>query len=211
MPWSIARLRGISLSHRLRTRTVTVAAFALWIPAVGWGLQTLFRYSFTPGHSASPPRDWPGSSELQLAANQSTLLIFAHPQCPCSEATVGELAQIVARCPRKLSAYVLFYAPESMGAEWVRGKLWTEAAAIPGVRVIADHNGRETRRFGAATSGQALLYDPAGRLVFYGGITAARGHFGPNDGVDSVISLLDHGSSKLHSAPVFGCSLLGGA
>jgi hypothetical protein len=98
-----------------------------------------------------------------------------------------------------------------MGEKWAKDDLWTDAAAIPGVRVIADRNGSEVSRFGAATSGQTLLYDPAGRLVFNGGITAARGHFGPNDGVDAIVSLLEHGTARHHSAPVFGCSLLGGA
>ena len=84
------------------------------------------------------------------------------------------------------------------------------AALIPGVRPVEDLDGREALRFGAVTSGQTLLYDVSGRLLFNGGITAARGHAGTNDGRDAVLSLLANGSSLRHTTRVFGCSLLGG-
>jgi hypothetical protein len=64
------------------------------------------------------------------------------------------------------------------------------------------------RRFGASTSGQTLLYNMAGRLVFNGGITIARGHSGSNDGRDAVVALLS-GLVPMHTiTPVFGCSLV---
>jgi hypothetical protein len=87
--------------------------------------------------------------------------------------------------------------------------LWRDAAAIPGVHPIEDIDGGEIRKFGAATSGQVLLYDASGRLQFNGGITASRGHAGDNDGRDAVASLLRSGRAPLHTAFVFGCSLLG--
>jgi hypothetical protein len=119
------------------------------------------------------------------------------------------LALIVAHGRVKFNAYVLVYAPRSMGEAWARSDLWNDAAAIPGVHVIEDQDGWEVRRFGASTSGQTLLYDSSGHLVFNGGITTARGHFGPNDGLDAVESLLEHGAAGQQTAPVFGCSLLG--
>jgi hypothetical protein len=77
------------------------------------------------------------------------------------------------------------------------------------VHPVEDPEGAAALRFGASTSGQTLLYNDSGRLVFNGGITAARGHEGPNDGQDAVIALLQN-RPPLHTAtPVFGCSLLG--
>ena len=116
---------------------------------------------------------------------------------------------IVANCRAKVNIYVLFSAPRSMGEGWARSELWNDAAAIPRVHVLADQDGREVRRFRACTSGQTLLYDSGGHLVFNGGITAARGHLGANDGMDAVESMLKYGIAKHHTAPVFGCSLLG--
>ncbi len=72
---------------------------------------------------------------------------------------------------------------------------------------MEDIQGREALRFGAATSGQTLLYDASGRLLFSGGITPARGHAGDNDGSDALLELLSGGSGRHHQTPVFGCSL----
>jgi hypothetical protein len=182
---------------------------AAWAAAVGLGLWTLLRYSNTPGASATPPPRWPSQTSIRRADDRATLLIFAHPQCPCSEASVDELAHIVADTREKLDVYVLFYAPTHQTADWVRGRLWREAVAIPGLHAIEDRDGREARRFHVATSGQAVLYDAAGRLQFSGGITASRGHSGGNDGRDAIVSLVMHGSSARATTFVFGCSLLG--
>jgi len=73
---------------------------------------------------------------------------------------------------------------------------------------MRDDDGVEAARFGAATSGQVILYDRDGRLLFSGGITASRGHAGDNDGRDAIVSLLGGGRGTRHSSPVFGCSLL---
>ena len=72
-----------------------------------------------------------------------------------------------------------------------------------------DLDGVEAQRFGAATSGQAFLYNQAGALLFKGGITASRGHSGDNLGRDAVVDLVTSGVASVSAAPVFGCSLLG--
>jgi hypothetical protein len=210
MEWSsLLRIPRASTWGRLKERKAVIAAVILWVPAVAVGVGVLLQYSNTPGRLAAPPRAWPHNAGVRPVPGQSTLLVFAHPQCPCSRATIGELALIVAQSRVHVNAYVLFYAPQSMGEAWTRSDLWKDAAAIPGVHAIEDHDGLEVRRFGASTSGQTLLYDTNGHLVFNGGITAARGHLGANDGMDAVESMLEHGSAKHHTAPVFGCSLLG--
>jgi hypothetical protein len=67
--------------------------------------------------------------------------------------------------------------------------------------------GQKPIAFGAATSGEALLYGPDGRLEFAGGITSSRGHEGDNPGADRIVSLVTTGSAELATAPVFGCPL----
>jgi hypothetical protein len=73
--------------------------------------------------------------------------------------------------------------------------------------MVHDHDGVEARRFGAATSGQVILYDARGTLLFSGGITPARGHSGDSTGRDAILALLIDGSSEASETPVFGCSL----
>jgi hypothetical protein len=72
--------------------------------------------------------------------------------------------------------------------------------------VWTDQAAREARRFGAETSGHTLLYDGAGQLVFAGGVTAARGHGGPNEGRASVLAWLKAYPASART-PVFGCPM----
>jgi hypothetical protein len=183
-------------------------AFLLWLVAIGVGFNVLLHYSNTPGRWASPASKWPSTASIHREPQRATLVLFAHPQCPCSRATIGELAQILAHNQGKVSAYVYFYAPRAEGSGWARTQLWRDALAIPGVHAMEDRDGREARRFGAATSGQTLLYDSEGELTFNGGIAASRGHSGENDGRDAVVSLLASGKAEHQTTPIFGCSLL---
>jgi hypothetical protein len=191
----------------LRKHAAVLVAVALWIPAVGFGIHTIWQYADTPGRAATPPAAWPADTLVRPAPGRATLVIFAHPQCPCSRATIGELAWVMARCREKVEVSVWFYAPAQEPGNWPKTELWRSAAAIPGVRVFEDRDGNEARRFGASTSGQTLLYDPGGHLVFNGGITAFRGHSGDNDGRDAIVSLAFGETPMRRATPVFGCSL----
>jgi hypothetical protein len=136
-----------------------------------------------------------------------------HPHCPCSRATIGELAELMTHCQGRLGTTVLVLQPAGMSDAWVHTDLWSSAAAIPGVTVLADGEGREARRFGAATSGQSLLYSTDGRLLFAGGITESRGHSGDNAGRTAIESLVlgpETRATREHAAtPVYGCPLFG--
>jgi len=76
----------------------------------------------------------------------------------------------------QLDAQVFFYMPADEARKWARTDLWRTASAIPGVRIFEDHEAVVAKSFGAFTSGQTLLYDSTGHLLFKGGITASRGH-----------------------------------
>lgn len=115
---------------------------------------------------------------------------------------------------------MLFLKPEGVSSGWEQTDSWRMAAALPGVTVVRDDSGREALRFGAATSGQTLLYDADGALLFSGGITAARGHAGDNAGRSELVSLLNREQSarartlnpeQSHrdATSVFGCPLFG--
>jgi hypothetical protein len=110
------------------------------------------------------------------------------------------------RAHGRLRAHVLFVrATGTPSAETT--ELWRTAAAIPGVTVTDDHDGREARRFRAATSGYALLYDDLGGLRFSGGITGSRGHAGDNLGRSAVAGFLEDVLPADERSPVFGCAL----
>jgi hypothetical protein len=138
---------------------------------------------------------------------QPTLVMFLHPQCACSRATVGELALLMAHVQGKVAVHVFVYRPSDSAPEWAKTDLWSAAEAIPGVRVAEDVDAKEARIFGARVSGQVLLYDAHRRLVFNGGITSARGHSGDNAGRSAVLALLTGETPNTSRTPVFGCFL----
>lgn len=186
---------------------LVAAGALLWGITVGAGLAWAWSYSLSPGTVGTAPADWPEQSRTARQGGRFTLVMAAHPHCPCSAASLEELARIMARSQNKLGASVFFFRPENQPEGWERGRLWDKAAAIPGVEVLADREGLEARRFGAETSGQTLLYNENGRLVFRGGITSARGHSGNNAGREAILSLLDGRVPGQPESPVFGCAL----
>jgi hypothetical protein len=197
----------------LKKQAVVSVAVALWIPAVAFGINILWNYSTTPGRPAAPPLDWPADAPIDRANGRASLVMFAHPQCECSRATIGELAIIMARAQGQLEADVFFYLPTREPGTWARTDLWRSASAIPGVRVHEDREAAVARSFGAFTSGQTLLYDTRGRLLFKGGITGLRGHSGDNAGRNAITALLLGETPRQNTlpvmTPVLGCSLRG--
>jgi hypothetical protein len=175
--------------------------------AIVAGSGALWRHANSPGAAGHSPEAWPAESSLVRAAHRKTLVMFAHPQCPCTRASISELAVLMARAGAEIDAYVVFFKPEDAADEWTHTNSFAQAAAIPGVTVRLDMSGREARLFGAATSGQTDLYDAAGRLLFSGGITAARGHAGDNLGRAAIGEWASHGQAGCSSTPVFGCAL----
>ncbi len=182
---------------------------AAWIAVVAGGLSRLWTYESAPGISARPPLTWPTETRLSRPAGLPTLVLLVHPKCPCSRATIGELAKLMTDCRGKLAASVLMIRPDAFAEGWERTDLWDSAAAIPGVAVTSDVGGAESGRFGAATSGQALLYGTDGRLLFAGGITESRGHRGDNAGRAAVTALVLGTDAK--TRPIAGTQLAAGA
>lgn len=194
-----------------RGRILYAVVGLLWATTVGFGVSRLWSYDGTAGAPARAPGDWPAETHVSRTPGLPTLVLLVHPHCPCSRATIGELAALMTRCRGKLATTVLMLRPEGKPDGWERTDLWDSAAAISGVSVVSDVGGAESRRFGAATSGQALLYAADGRLLFAGGITESRGHSGDNAGRAAITALV-LGTAKTAVAspavtPVYGCPL----
>lgn len=179
----------------------------LWIAGVAAGFVVLERYSLAEG-MASEGVDWPAGTAVQPSAERPTLLMFAHPHCPCTHSSLEELNREIARQPQAADYVVVFTIPQEAGAEWRDSTLYRLASASQGVRVVLDEGGVEAQRFGAHTSGTVLLYNTHGKLMFDGGITAARGHEGDNDGLNQLDHVLREGTGQVLRFPVFGCGLI---
>ncbi|MDB6029640.1 MAG: hypothetical protein JWM68_5863 [Verrucomicrobiales bacterium] len=189
-------------------KLVFIVSTSLWLFAVGAGLSILSSYSSAPGTERPAPLQWPRDSKIKTETGRSTLVMMVHPRCPCSRASIAELARLMTQAQGLLSARVIFWEPKGVSETWAKSDLWTSAAAIPGVTVMLDVEGEEARRFGGETSGQTFLYNAKGRLQFSGGITVARGHAGDNAGRSAILALVSEKPATIAATPVFGCSLL---
>jgi hypothetical protein len=137
------------------------------------------------------------------------LVMFLHPQCPCSHASVVELARLVSTRERLVDARVLVLRPPDEPEEWCDTRSVRAAREIPGVTVSVDDGGREARLFGATTSGHVVVYS-GGALVFSGGITPARGHEGDNPGFDTALAAISGVGRVAAVAETYGCDLWDG-
>jgi len=196
----------------------------LWIVAACWlalacgALFAMAGYGTEEGKHGVAPSHWPGGldSMIQRDPARPTLVLFAHPLCPCTRASLWELESITNRVYGMVDLHVLFFEPEDKSAMpeiWEASALKSMAERLSGTFIHKDVEGGIAKHFGAYTSGQVLLYDTDGNLQFQGGITPSRGHTGTNPGSAAIISavLSDEGVDPLAPRinPVFGCSLHG--
>lgn len=203
-----ARPRRAARSRRHGFRAVL--AVALWVVGSGLGLAAITRYSLAPGEAPEPPSTWPADLALPTDPERATLVMAVHPRCPCSRASLDELAKLLAHVGDRVSAQVVFVVPPGAEQRGEESELWSRVGAIPGVGRVLDR-GPIAERLRVATSGHTLLYGRDGALLFSGGITAARGHAGDNGGSEAIASLLLRGDAADRRNPVFGCALLGPA
>jgi hypothetical protein len=188
-----------------RIPRLAVLAIVFWLLVVGCGLLVMLKFETAPGSVGAVPGRWPADSRLHRDPHHMQLLMFVHPRCPCTRASLRELAQVMAHGQGKVDAQVVFFVPGDGDKEWKKTDLWQMARDIPGVTVVTDENGREQQRFGIETSGHVLLYDAAGKLAFSGGITSGRGESGDNAGRSAVTELLQQGRPQQTETFVFGC------
>jgi hypothetical protein len=76
-------------------RSWMVAAIAAWIVAIAGGMGLLLRYKSLPAQLGQSPSDWPARSRIPAPAGRPTLVMLAHPKCPCTQASVTELAGLM--------------------------------------------------------------------------------------------------------------------
>jgi len=179
----------------------------LWIVSASAGMYLLLKFETDAGPGGKTPTEWPVQSRIALDPRRFTLVLFAHPQCPCTRASIENLNHLLARCGNDVATYVDFVQPANESDTWLQTDRWKAATALPGVTVRTDQDGAEARRFGAETSGYVVLFNPQGKLLFAGGITSSRGHQGDTAGEDSILADLKGQPSSINQTPVYGCLL----
>ena len=185
----------------------------LWSMVVAWGIaivlgwQWMLSLQAEAGTQEEAPITWPHESRLNRAPDCYTLVMFLHPHCVCSEASLEELGWILSRTGEQVQATVVFVVPRGAPPGWEVTPLLKLAEGIPRVKIVVDHEAKEARLFGAITSGHIVMYDSTYRLVFQGGITAGRGHRGDNPARRELLEQIRQRRTAQPVYPVYGCPL----
>jgi hypothetical protein len=190
------------------TGLLTYSLIAAWFGMVGTSFAALSRYKALPGRTDVGVETYTpsGGAETGKAAR---LVMFAHPECPCTRASLAELARIARTAGSKLSIEVVFMMPADAPASWRESDIVMSAMEVPNAHVRFDMDGTEAARFGAGTSGDVSLFAKDGRRLFHGGITASRGHEGDNAGARAILAALDADYATPKGTNVYGCDLDG--
>jgi len=181
-------------------------ALLIWLGGIALGYAWLFRYSFAAGKAMTAPLAIPASLAPAEPLTRAHLFIALHPRCPCSRATVRELAKILSHSAGATEVTVLMYKPAGASDTWLEGALLDECRRMK-CRIRPDPDGRLAASVGSLTSGGVALYGGDGKLRYQGGITASRGHEGDNVGENAVIEILRGNGGSHRSMPVFGCPI----
>ena len=186
-----------------------VLAAIVWAGVVGAGTLALLLYQASPGAAGIAVTSWPAQSSLPRVAGRPSLVMFLHPKCSCSRASISELQRLMTRLHGRVQPVVVMIQPDGFSEEWVHSDLWQSARRIVDVEVVVDTEAVEAERFGVETSGHVVLYDGDGVLLFSGGITPGRAHQGDSVGRSQILASLGEAEpvdSRRQSA-VFGCGL----
>src|SRR5580704_15651034 len=129
-----------------RVRKRSLVLLATWGAVVVSGILFLEADAARTGDGGTPAGRWLAGSRIQLDDRRSTLLIFLHPHCPCSRASVGELAYIVDRCRDRVSVHAILLGTPFLH-RWGRSEIERDLAGLADVHVDPDRGGAEARRF----------------------------------------------------------------
>lgn len=189
--------------------SLLVVVYGIWAGLLFTGHLVLFEYEMTAGPLGNSKRIFPEKSSVQLTHGRQNIILFLHPACPCSAASVDEFHELMREGENDSVGKVVFFMPVDRESEWSLLPLISSVKRIPNVSVTYDATGDQAELFGATTSGHVFIYDARGILQFSGGITASRGHTGDNKNLDIAKNTIIARSPKFATTPVFGCSLRG--
>ena len=117
-------IEELSSSGRLR-----IALVGLWGAALLVALVGLWVYKLRAGDGGEVRERWPAASTLAAGADRPTLDMFAHPRCPCTRASLGELRGLLSRFAGRMTTHVVFMRPAGSSASWSHTDTWATASA----------------------------------------------------------------------------------
>ncbi len=189
----------------------------LWVFPIAYllGSWMLADYSNRPGNVGVVPADLNAVDEFSnwmteeslVSSDEPTLILFYHPHCPCTKATIENLRQAVDRSKDRIRIVAFGFCPSDQPDSWISSPLTTNLRRLK-ASVVADKSGEYCSKFGVTTSGHVLLYGHQGQLLFSGGITSGRGHEGVCPATRDLVKQIKAEAGSQIRWPVFGCSIV---
>ena len=65
-----------------------------WAIAVGFGVYRFVDYQSRPGDPGRPVTEWPPQSQIVRDTSRPNVVVWLHPRCPCSDATLDEVHSV---------------------------------------------------------------------------------------------------------------------
>lgn len=133
------------------SRAIVWIAFAV----AGWYGISAYGLNGDPQATTSIVSQWPVDSTIVRLTELLTLVLFLHPKCPCSRATVGELERLPLLIPSDAlpDVCVVAAAPRATGDLWWSSPFLDRIARLPNARTGGrDPGGVETDLFGESAA-----------------------------------------------------------
>src|SRR5262245_2306398 len=120
--------------QRAPASRLLVIAAVLWVSGLVAGFRALWAYSQTPGPTPALAAGdaWPSASRIARGPGRPALVVFLHPRCPCSRASVNELGKILTQLDGRASIHVLLVRPNGAEAGFEATALRERAIEVAG-------------------------------------------------------------------------------
>ena len=180
-----------------------IPLLALWACGCAAGFTALMVYGNQPGLVGEQAEGFVLPAEFRTGGGGPTLVMYIHPKCPCTRASIRELERLQADLLHPIQIVAFFYEPDGIDADGGDAESWRDTdtcrsiARMPRTRTVPDPEGRVAAQAGVTTSGTVCLYDGEGRTVFVGGITPSRAHEGDSEGGLALRRLLNESNEDL--------------
>jgi hypothetical protein len=162
----------------------------------------MMAFDSTPGKAALAPAHWPTQTALTRTPGRKQLVMFVHPECTCTLASLEQLRRLETLTGNSIAAEIVIWH----SAVSRKPRDWNREGG--GAIVFDDKDGQESRLFGAQTSGQTLIYDENGTLAYAGGLTVFRAEPGGDPLLKRILQGIGpQGQQTALEMAVFGCPI----
>lgn len=210
----------------MKNRKTIILLMAVWLLLLSGGFGYLVYYQFKAGETGpgvahvnqgiaqlmaidvSSQLTSDLSERIGAETGKPIAVVFLHPHCPCSQATVAMIERSLSTLPNEqYEIMFIHYVSMDHDQQWNNSALIRKVHSIPRVTVIPDPHSHIAAAFGARISGEVLAFDSSGTRAYHGGVTNSRGHEGANPGIEAMEAVLRGETPELAELPTYGCVL----